>query len=825
MRGDLPAGTVTFMFTDVQGSTRLLAELGPTGYAAELAEHRRIVRDSIAAQGGTEVDTQGDAFFVAFPTAAGALAASVAITERLEAGRIQVRIGLHTGSPLLTDEGYVGADVHHAARIGAAGHGGQVLLSGTTAALVGTDGLIHLGEHQLKDFGVPTSIYQVGDRRFPPLKTLSNTNLPRPASSFVGRGAEVAAVAALVQGTSRLVTLTGPGGTGKTRLALEAAGTLVSRFKAGVFWVGLADLRDPGLVPEAIAQTIGAKDGLAAHIGGREMLLVLDNLEQVVAAAPGLASLVESCPNLRLLVTSRERLRVRGEAEYTVLPMAEAEAIALFCARADLQPDETIRDLCRALDNLPLAIELAAARASVLSPSQIRSRLSGRLDLLKGGRDADPRQQTLRATIEWSHDLLTAEEQRLFAGLAVFAGGCTIEAAEEIVAADLDTVQSLVDKSLLRHAGQRFWMLETLREFASERLSASAAAPELQRRHAGFFLALAEAAEPGLRASEPEELMDRLAEDHENLRSALDWFQESAETQPMLRLAGALDGYWADRGHVPEGLRYLESALRSDDRPTAPRAKALVAASHLARDGGDEVIGKRWAEEGLALHRALGDRWGTAYAQLILGLVVADEGDFTRARQLFTESADLFGNLGDELYALYSTRMLAWMHDATGDRKRAQAVHEDNLRRARELHARDLESSVLGALASYAAEEGRAQDAASMAAASIRIARDLGIRALSANELCRGAAALALAGEPEIAARLIASSVAFHEEAALKVLPYLTNENDQTLAWIHAKLDDRAFAAAWTEGRVLSIEAAADLALAKLAEVTANPSR
>lgn len=824
MRRDLPAGTVTFMFTDVEGSTKLLRALGPAGYATELAEHRRIVRDVIAAEAGVEVDTQGDAFFVAFPTERGALAAAASITDRLKAGRIRVRIGLHTGTPLLTDEGYVGADVHHAARIGAAGHGGQILVSAATVALVGGDGLTDLGEYRFKDFGEPTSIYQLGDGHFPPLKTISNTNLPRPGSSFVGRDAEVASVAELLRGAARLVTLTGPGGTGKTRLAIEAAATLVPEFKAGVFWVGLAELRDPAMVPEAIGQTIGAKDGLAAHIGEREMLLVLDNLEQVVDAAPALASLIEACPNLRLLVTSRERLRVRGEVEYAVLPLVDADAVALFCARAQVEPDDTVRDLCRALDNLPLALELAAARATVLSPAQILGRLSGRLDLLKGGRDADPRQQTLRATIEWSHDLLTAAEQRLYAGLAVFAGGCTLQAAEEVVDADLDTLQSLVDKSLVRHAEERFWMLETIRQHAAERLAASDAAPELGRRHADYFLAMAEAAAPHLRGAEPEEWLDRLAHDHENLRSALDWFETSAMAATVLRMAGALDAYWEERGHLQDGRRYLESGLRLDDRPTAVRARALIGASNLARTSGDPGTAKRRAEEGLALYRTLGDRWGTAYALLSVGLAVADEGDFIRGREIFGESADLFGELDDPLYALYATRMLAWMYDATGDRQRARAIHEDNLRRARALHSRDLESAVLGALSSYAAEEGRAQDAALMAAESVRIARDLGNQTLTAHELCRGAAALALAGKAEIATRLLASSEALHDEAGLRWLPYLVAENTRTLARIHAELDDATFGAAWLQGRLLSVVAAVELALAELAQVTAGRS-
>src|SRR5437764_10710606 len=341
---DLPAGPITLLFTDVEGSTHLLHELGAEGYAAALAEHRRVVRDAFAACGGVEVDTQGDAFFVAFPEPAGAVAAAAEATEKLRAGPIRVRMSLHTGSPHLTEEGYVGEDVHLGARIGAAGHGGQVLLSSATrTAIEARNSLVitDLGEHRLKDFAEAVPIFQLGSERFPPLKTISNTNLPRPVSSFVGREREVAEVAALLQDGARLVTLSGPGGSGKTRLAIEAAAELVPEFKAGVFWVGLATLRDSTLVMETIAQTLGVKDGLAAHIGERELLLLLDNLEQVVDAAPAVADLLDACRHLRVLVTSRELLRVRGEVDYPVLPLADPDATQLFLARTGLEPDET----------------------------------------------------------------------------------------------------------------------------------------------------------------------------------------------------------------------------------------------------------------------------------------------------------------------------------------------------------------------------------------------------------------------------------------------------------------------------------------------------
>jgi len=327
----------------------------------------------------------------------------------------------------------------------------------------------------------------------------------------------VSDVVELLQDGARLVTLTGPGGSGKTRLAIESAAELVPEFRNGVFWIGLAALRDPALVVGTVAQTLGAKDGLAEHIGERELLLLLDNFEQVVEAAPQLGSLLESCPNLRILVTSRELLRIRGEVDYPVPPLQQPEAVELFCQRSRLEPSSDIAELCRRLDNLPLAVELAAARTSLLSPAQILERLAQRLDLLKGGRDAEARQRTLRATIEWSHDLLTQDEQLLFAYLAVFAGGCTLKAAQEVADADLDALQSLVEKSLVRHTEERFWMLETIREFALERFEQAGAAEELRRRRSAYFLELAELAKPELRGPSSSVWLDRLEAEHDNV--------------------------------------------------------------------------------------------------------------------------------------------------------------------------------------------------------------------------------------------------------------------------------------------------------------------
>ena len=729
-----------------------------------------------------------------------------------------MRIGLHAGTPHLGDEGYVGKDVHLGARIAAAAHGGQVVFSKAVRELVDGE-VIDLGEHRLKDFAEPVWLFQLGQARFPPLKTISNTNLPRPASSFVGREREVAEVRSLVTGGARLLTLSGPGGSGKTRLALEAAAELVPEFRNGTFWVGLGALRDPALVGDTIAQTLGAIDGLAEHIGERELLLLLDNFEQVVEAAPELASLVEACANLRLLVTSRELLCVRGEVEYRVPPLAEAEAVRLFCTRAQLEPSDEIAELCGGLDSLPLAVELAAARTSVLSPAQILERLEQRLDLFRGGRDAEARQQTLRATIEWSHELLDEEERRLFARLAVFAGGCTLRAAEAVAGAELDTLQSLVDKSLARHTGERFWMLETIREYASERLEASREAQELRRRHAKHFLALAEEAEPHLleHGSAADwhggsSWLDRLEAELDNLRATLDWLEQTGEEELALRLAGALSEFWCGKEHVPEGRRRLESALQADGVSTSARAKALVGAAHMARDSGDAPVARAHAEVALELYRQLDDPRGVAHATLWLGTAVADEREYHRARQLFDVSGRQFRKLGDEHNALFARRMVAWMFYELGDRKRARALHEENLGRARVIGDRGLEATTLGALASYAAEEGRVEDALRLAPETLRIYHERGSRQGVAQQLCRCAAALAVAGRGAIATRLLACAEALHEELGTRILPHLVVENEKTLAVIRTQLDDAAFVDAWEQGRALTADDAVAVA-------------
>ncbi len=728
MRSDLPTGTVTFLFTDVEGSTKLLRELGAEVYADALAQHRRVVREACAAEGGVEVDTQGDAFFVAFPSVPGAAHAAQAITDALEPGPISLRIGLHTGTPLGTDEGYVGDDVHFAARVAAAGHGGQILLSKSARELVDGTSVTDLGEHRLKDIEHAVSIYQLGDKSFPPLKTISNTNLPRPASSFVGREREQEGVVRTLQSGTRLLTLTGPGGSGKTRLAVEAAATLVPEYRAGVFWVGLASLRESSRVTDEIAQILGAKDGLATHIGEREMLLLLDNLEQVIEAAPELATLLSACPNLTLLCTSRELLRVRGEVEYDVPPLASSEAVTLFCERSRLEPSEEIAELCARLDDLPLAVELAAARTKALSPTQILERLSQRLDLLKGGRDAEVRQQTLRATIAWSYDLLSQEEQRVFRALSVFAGGCSLDAAEEVAGADLDTLQSLVEKSLLRFTNERYWMLETILEYAAERLQNESEDSEILETHTRWYLGLAKSAHGELRGPSQGEWFALLNADLENIRSATRWAQ-GHDKRLEVELAGATWFFLAMRGLLREALGYLVHAIEmAEEDPSLERGELLYGASFVSSKTGDYDAMQRWSEQRLELARARKDT--SMIARSLTGLALAADGqdERERARTLYLEAADLARECGDMQSLTIVAANLGAMALADGDTGTARTQLERSLELVRERSNAQGEAAILSSLALVALVEGDTDEAGALLGSSLRLASSVGDR-------------------------------------------------------------------------------------------------
>jgi predicted ATPase len=808
-----PSGTVTLVFSDIEGSTKLLESLGTSAYREALAEHRRIVREAYARYQGYEVDYEGDAFFYTFANAPEAVAAVSEAMKGLKAGPIKIRVGIHTGTPELDPPKYVGLDVHTAARIMSTGHGGQVVVSQTTAALVETP-LQELGEHRLKDIQEPVPLYQLGEGSFPPLKTISNTNLPHPASSFVGREREVSEVAALLQDGARLITLSGPGGSGKTRLAIEAASELVPDYKAGVFWVGLAALRDPTLVTETIAQVLGAKDGLAEHIGERELLLLLDNLEQVIDAAPELGALLEACPNLTLLVTSRELLRVRGEVEYAVPPLAEPEAVSLFCERAQLETDETIAELCRRLDNLPLAVELAAARTSVLTPTQILERLSQRLDLLKGGRDSEARQQTLRATIEWSYELLSPEEQQLFGRLSVFAGGCTLEAAEEVAEADLDTLQSLVEKSLVRFTGGRYWMLETIREYAAERLQEAGESHDIARRHANHFASLVEEADPALRSGPDPEWLSRLDRDHENVRSALEWAHRVADTDAALRIVLAMQYFWWLRGQFREASGWHAVVLEHETDRTPARGKALIGAARFANTLEDLDRAEAWAREGLDLWREIGDIDWTIRSLNELGNTLGEKGVLEEAMKWYEDGLTLARAHGDAQWAIVLTENIGDVLLRESRYEEARVRFEQGLREARAIGYLGGKVMALTGLGDVELRVRHDEAASRAFASALRLIAEIGHREL-ASRCFRGMAVLAARRRDAArAARLAALADELDESlGASSLKPDIDSETE---AFARDELGED-YASAYEEARGLDFESAVDYALSGVA--------
>jgi predicted ATPase/class 3 adenylate cyclase len=668
-----PSGTVTLLFSDIEGSTRLLRQLGDR-YAEQLARHRELLRRAFESQGGHVLQSDGDAFFAAFESAGDAAAAAAQAQRALAAhgwpdgNEIRVRIGLHTGEPRTVDGNYVGLDVHQAARVMAAAHGGQVLLTEATRALLGGGfELRDLGEHLLKDLSGPQRLYQLEidglQADFPPLNTEASwtTNLPAQPNVFIGRERELAEAGELLaQDDIRLLTLVGPGGTGKTRLALQLAGDLVERFPGGVFFVALSPLRDWELVVPTIARTLGlheqpgetALETVTGRLRGRKLLLVLDNFEHVIAAAPALADLLSDSPGLKLLVTSRTLLRLRGERLYRVpqltlppLDITPAEAgridsVRLFVERAQAAAEafeledenaSAVAEICVRLDGLPLAIELAAPWMRTLTPRGLLRRLDQRLPLLTGGaQDVDERQRTLRDTIDWSYGLLPEQEQTLFTRLAVFVGGCRLEAAEAICSLDgpaggaiLDGLDSLVEKSLLfrrtdSDGEPRFRMLETIREYGASQLESSGELDDIRRVHAEWFAELAECLDAESRTGDQPASVARLGEDYANFRAAIQWARERRDGKLLLRIATALWPFWSTRGYVAEGRRALEDALELDKgRP----ARALLGLSSLRVLSGNSDGLLDDVHEALMAAEELGDPLVLAQAWNLLGRV------------------------------------------------------------------------------------------------------------------------------------------------------------------------------------------------------------
>jgi predicted ATPase/class 3 adenylate cyclase len=701
---ELPTGTVTFLFTDIEGSTRLLKDLGHQTYRRMQDAHGEILRGVIAANDGVEVRTEGDSFFAVFSTPDRALQAAVEGQRKLAAhawpgnAALRVRMGMHTGLGDLESGGadYIGVDVNRAARIAAAGHGGQVLLSDAARALVEptlTDGVMlrDLGQHRLKDIDYPEHLHDLIidglDSAFPAVRSLDvrPTNLPSQRTSFVGRDKEIAEISELL-GRTRLLTLVGPGGTGKTRLALRVAGENLDLFPDGVFLVDISATVDPILVPPEIAAALRVREmpgrdlvaTLSDHLRDKVLLLVIDNFEQLLDASPIVTGLLDAAPDVTILATSRVPLRVAGEQEYHVSPLplpdskdftdpdhlADFDSVVLFMERAtavrpNLRVTEenaaAVLEICARVDGLPLGLELAASRVKIMSPTDLAARLGKGLSLLTSdARDVPVRQRTLRGTIQWSHDLLDAKERRLFARLAVFAGGWTLEAAEAICGPGLelevvDGLTSLVDSSLVMRSETsdgpiRFGMLETIREHAQEALGASGAEAGIRHRHAEFFCVTAEESAPHLLGEDQLRWVKLLEGEHDNLRAALEWAEKTGDTATALRTAASLWRFWQLGGHLEEGRARLERllALPGVAERNALRARALGALGSIAYWQTDYESMRPAYEEAAEIARELGEPRLLSGAIYDLAHVPAVlDGDFYGAERLLHEGLRL----------------------------------------------------------------------------------------------------------------------------------------------------------------------------------------
>ena len=700
----LPTGTVTFFFSDIEGSTKLLSQLGDD-FTGVLETHQRLMREAFAAHAGVEVSTEGDAFFVVFTSALDGVRAAAEAQKALASHDwgshpVKVRMGLHTGRGLLGGDNYSGIDVNRAARIMSAGHGGQVVMSDATAALVQRelgDGLAvaSLGSHRLKDLEHPEHIHQLTISgladEFPALRTLDArpNNLPAHLSSFIDRPEELAAIREHLA-ARRLVTLVGPGGTGKTRLSIEVAMACLSEFRDGAFAIRLAAVVDPGLVASTISSELGVKeegarpiaDVLNDYLSEKEMLLVLDNFEQVVEAAPLVAELLTAAPGIKMIVTSRAPLRISGEQEYPVPPMAlpdadhlppveqlhDYEAIALFLERArGAKPDFELTDqnaeavvrICHRLDGLPLAIELAAARVRILSPSDLLGRLESCLTLLTGGRDLTERQRTLRGAIQWSYDLLDEAQQKFFRSLSVFSGGWSFEAAEKVCEPGaagidvLDGLEALVDNSLVRRfetdiGDTRFRMLQTIREFGEDRVLNAGELDDLQVRHAVYFSQVAQERAGGITASFT--IRDRAYADDDNYRTVLAYLLEKGDLAQGLELAATLWRYWHVVAHLSEGRTWLERYLAHPDAEKHPEARlhAISAIGSISYWQSDFTTTRKYYEMALEALRQGDNESALAEAYYNLGFLATVEERYDAGLAYHLKARAIYEELGDD---------------------------------------------------------------------------------------------------------------------------------------------------------------------------------
>lgn len=870
----LPTGTVTFLFADIEGSTVLLEQLGER-YAGILADYRRLLRGAAKAHGGREVDTQGDALFAAFPRARDAVLAAVAaqraITEHTwpEKVSVRVRMGLHTGEPLSAEAGYVGMAVHRAARICAAGHGGQVLLSETTRDLLLDDlpdaiNLRDLGEHRLKDLPRPQRLFQLAaaglPTDFPPLRSLEMlpNNLPRQFTSFVGREKEIAEVKDLLFRTS-LLTLTGAGGSGKTRLAIQVAAHLLEQFPDGVWLVDLAPLADPTLVVQTVASVLGVREQpsrpllatLTDYLRTKTLLLVLDNCEHLVDACARMGeALLQTSLGLRILTTSRQPLEIPGEHVYRVptlsvpntrrLPaianLEEYESVKLFTERAaSVLPTfrvteenaMTIAQVCQRLDGIPLAIELAAARVRVLTVEQIASRLEDRFQLLTGGqKTALPRHQTLRATMDWSYSLLAEKERMLLQRLAIFAGGWTVEAAEGVCSSAglevrevLDLLTRLADKSLVvvgaERAEARYRLQETVGEYGLEQLRVSADIDTIQRRHRDFFLQLAERAEPELLGPGQKAWLDRLDTEHDNLRAALEWTAAAdGEGEAGYRLVNAVWWFWYVRGYLTEGRAWLERVLALSPGTARPlRIRALQGAGRLAARQGDDDRAKALYLESQALCRELEDKGGMARSLQGLARVGTHQADFAAARAWAEESLAIFEELGDKRGMALSFNELGEIARSLRDYEHAGAFYERSLALWRELADRVPTVSLLQNLGYVALNRSDLRKARAIFAEGLALSRD--VRDMLGIASCLGglAGVAALSGQRERAARLFGAAEATHQAGGLTPDPVDRAEIDRNVSTVRTASPEDAFLRLSAEGRAMTLERAIEYAL------------
>jgi predicted ATPase/class 3 adenylate cyclase len=874
-----PTGTVTFMFTDIEGSTRLW-ERNPQAMQEALARHDELLRSAIEARNGYVFKTMGDAFCTAFGTATDAAEAALAGQRALleegwaeEIGAIRVRMALHTGAAEERNGDYFGPSLNRVARLLSAGHGGQVLLSHAAQELARDDlpegtTLRDLGERRLKDLLTPERIFQLLSPQlpssFPPLNTLDArvNNLPAQPTPLIGRERELDEVRNLLgsQGV-RVLTLTGPGGIGKTRLGLQLGAELLDEFEDGVFFVSLAPITDPALLTSAIAEELGVveapdkalEESLKGYLGTRELLVLLDNFEQVLGGAPLVGRLLSACPKFKVLATSRSVLRVYGEQEYPVPPLelpdhkrlpplerlTHYEALRLFIERAkSAKPDfcvteenaPAVAEICARLDGLPLAIELAAARIKVLRPAGLLKRLGRSLTLLSGGsRDLPERQRTLRGTIEWSHALLEEGEQVLFGRLAVFSGGRTLEAIEavcegqgELAVDPLEGVSSLVDKSLLRqeegpNGEVRFVMLETIQEYALERLESSGEAQEVRREHAHYFVGQAEGAEPELSGAEQLACLERLEAEHDNFRAALTWSLER-EPETALRLAVALAGFWEKRCYFSEGSGWLEAALRISERAdSATRAKLLSEAGTFAWHRGDYQQATVFHGEALALYRELGDEGNAAFALMCLGVQDLEQGEHERARPYFEEALALSRELGDKRTIVYALHNLAEVARHTGYYEQARTLGMETVYVSREMDdkwtvARNF--VWLGMVMAYKGDDY--EEAAGFLEEGFALLREVGDWEWVAYALDSFAGIAGAKAQGERAARLFGAAEALRKSIGAPLHPTERPDYERSVAAARSQLNETAWKAAFAEGSAMSAEEAAEYALGEV---------